>query len=107
MTTGESQPDIMDKLLTMLESNGNVPPETSRRLQIEALIEILRRVKVLPSLEERVEILEHKNLITIVEKHPKLSVSVIFAAFVVLNFIAHSITPNEWVTALGKALGIP
>lgn len=98
---------ILDELLEMVEQNGNIPRDTKDRMTLRALAEVIRQLKSLDKLQKRVDALEKKNLITVYEKHPKMAITVTFAIFVIMNYAAHAITPDQWFGALAKALGIP
>ena len=103
----DNTPTILEELLEMVDQNGNIPRDTKDRMTLRALAEVIRQLKTLDRLEKRVEALEKKNLVTIYEKHPKMATALVFAVFVILNYAAHAITPDQWFGALAKALGIP
>lgn len=103
----DSLDTLLSELLELIDKNGTVPRETKDKLTLKVLAEVLRQLKGRKQLAERVEELEKKNLITIYEKHPKTAILVTFMVFVVMNYFAHAITPEQWFGALAKMLGIP
>jgi hypothetical protein len=97
---------ILDELLELVDQNGNIPRDTKDRMTLRALAEVIRQLKSMNKLEKRVSALEEQNLIGIYAKHPKMATAILFAVFVILNYAAHAITPDQWFSALARALGV-
>ena len=91
---------LLEELQEILESNGNIPVLQRQKLQLKMLGAIYNMVKPLP---ERVASLERKNLLMLMEKHPKATAAFAAGFFLMLE-LWHS---SAWRPWLGKVLGIP
>jgi hypothetical protein len=105
--TDNIEPSVLEKLLEVIEQNGSVTQKQKDQAILWGLQELLTKIKGLDALTKRVDALEKKNLITIYEKHPKMAIAITFCIFVILNYAAHAVTPDQWFGAIAKALGIP
>jgi len=98
---------ITEEIMEMLEQNGTVEPKTRDKLLLKAVKELIQKVDNLQSLDDRVERLEHRNLIALFLEHPVYFSLVTFTVFVILNIIAHSVSVWSITVAILKFLGFP
>ncbi len=91
---------VLAELSRAIEKNGQMPVAEWRKTQGRALQVLIDLIAPLPA---KVERLERKNLLMLMEKHPKATAAS-FAAFFLVLELWHSAAWRPW---LSKLFGIP
>lgn len=123
------EPDILDQIVVMLEENGKVEQKTRDNLLLKALMEVIRRVRCIDDIYEkidlveknsdermdrfeksaggRMDVLERRNIATMFIRHPYVMIALTILLFIFLNLLAHSFSINTLLIIILNALGIP
>lgn len=105
--TKPRKPTILEEIMEMLEANGKVDEKTKYNLLLKAVGEVIKQTECLSDYNERIEILERRNIATAFIKHPYAMSAIVIIAFILLNALAHSFSVVVILAAILKALGIP
>jgi hypothetical protein len=99
--------NILNEITEMLEANGEMDQETRDHLMLRVMKEVIRRMSCLGEVDERITVLERRNIATAFIQHPITMILLTFTIFLVLNMIAHSFSVVTLLGAILRALGIP
>jgi hypothetical protein len=89
--------DILDELMAMLDTNGEIDRATRDHIQAKAMIEIIRRVRKI----------ERESVIGIFRHRPVQATLVVVATFILLHEFATYINIGVFLRMAIKALGVP
>ena len=89
--------DILDKLIALIQGNGNIPDETRNTVIAEALFEMIRRTRKI----------ERESIAAVFRRKPVQTIAVVVVAFVLLHEFATYIGLGVLLRAAAKILGVP
>lgn len=90
-------PDILDELLNLVKSDGEMEPHERNRIMAQALIEVVRRTRKI----------ESETALGLLREHPIKTVAVALLIFILLQEFVTYINISLIIGAILRLLGVP